>query len=83
MLGAVNSTLTIRLPKDQRTALQRRAAALHKTESDLVRELIANESGRAFDFENVRSFAGIFCSLDQPRPAPSWREQIRARNWRK
>jgi plasmid stability protein len=39
----MTETLTIRLPAAQRKALRARAAAAGRTESDLVRELIAGQ----------------------------------------
>jgi predicted DNA-binding protein len=79
------STLTIRLPKEQRAALKRRAAAQCKTEFDRVRELIEKETGRAFYFENVRHLAGTVAVVraNPRRDAGEWRKHLREVNWRK
>ena len=58
----METTLTIRLPKRQREALKRRAAAEKCTESALVRELIDREMQRAFDFQRVRHVVGSVAS---------------------
>jgi predicted transcriptional regulator len=54
----MKTTLTIRLPKKQRAALKRRAAAQKRSESAIVRELIEREMQRGFDFERVRHVVG-------------------------
>jgi hypothetical protein len=75
----VSKTLTIRLPPEQDEALTRRAAALGRTRSALVRELI--ERG----LQNPplgRRIGHLKGRLDLPRPAGGWRRQIKERNWR-
>ncbi len=80
----MSSTLTIRLPRRHRAALKRRAAALRKTESDVVRELIEKHTARGFNFETVRSLAGIVhFTAAAHRPTAGWREHLRQANWRK
>lgn len=79
----MTSTLTIRLPKEQRAALRRRATALRKSESDLVRDLIAKEASQVFDFESVRHMAGVVRRSARSRSPARWREHIREMNWRK
>ena len=79
----MTSTLTIRLRKEQRAALRRRAAELRKSESDLVRDLIAREASQTFDFETVRHTAGVIRTSGRSRSAGAWRERIREMNWRK
>jgi plasmid stability protein len=78
----METTLTIRLPKTQRQALRRRAAAEKKSESALVRELIEREMLRGFHFERVRHLIGSVASPPQPREKDPWRKHIRERNWR-
>ena len=78
----MTATLTIRLDQAQRLALKARAQKLGKTESDFVRGLIAGETARGFDFEKVRHLAGSLESKHRPGKTPSWRRQMRERNWR-
>jgi len=78
----METTLTIRLPKRQREALKRRAAAEKRTESALVRELIDREMQRAFDFQRVRHVVGSVASPRKHWEKDSWRKHIRERNWR-
>jgi hypothetical protein len=77
------STLTIRLPQDQRAALKETAKRLKKSESGVIRELLAREfeqlvfGGRAVEFMGCLEFS--------PAPAPesdSFRVAIRRANWR-
>lgn len=76
----MEATLTIRLSKARREALRRRAAAEGRRESTLVREIIAREIDRGFDFEVVRHLAGR--GQLKRRASDSWRNRIRDRNWR-
>jgi len=78
----VENTLTIRLPKKQRDALKRRAAAEKRSESAVVRELIEREMDRGFDFERVRHVVGSIVSPRKHWEKNPWRKQIRHRNWR-
>jgi hypothetical protein len=77
------STLTIRLPFEQRQALRRSAKALKKTESEYIRELLQRElDSRSFG-ERAGPFIGCLDSsqtVGEPHPL---RDRIRARNWRK
>jgi len=78
----MDSTLTIRLSKEDREALRRRARAEGCSESAFLRRLIERETERGFDFESVRHLAG---SLDSGSGRPkrlSWKEHLRKRNWR-
>jgi hypothetical protein len=75
----MGKTLTIRLPDAQDAALAKRARALGRTRSDLVRELIE----RGLDQQPLgRSIAHLKGRLGLPRPAGGWRKRIRDRNWR-
>ena len=84
MLQVMNaSTLTIRLPQEQREALKRSAKALKKTESEYIRELLQRDlDSRPFG-ERAGHLAG---SVDSSRttagPQPL-KDLIRERNWRK
>jgi hypothetical protein len=78
----METTLTIRLPRRQREALKRRAAAEKRSESALVREMIDREMQREFDFERVRHLVGSIASRPKHWEKDSWRKHIRRRNWR-
>ena len=78
----METTLTIRLSKNQRELLRRRAAAGKQSESALVREIIDREMQRGFDFERVRHLVGSITSPQRHWEKDSWREHIRQRNWR-
>jgi hypothetical protein len=80
--GSMETTLTIRLPRKQRDALRRRAAAERRSESALVREMIDREMQREFDFERVRHLVGSIASQPKHWDKDSWRKHIRRRNWR-
>ena len=78
----VTTTLTIRLPSEQRRALRQRAAALKKSESEWVRSLITRDLNQSLILERVAHLVG---SLDGARavtaPHPL-KKTIRERNWR-
>jgi len=79
----METTLTIRLPKAQRAALKRRAAAEGRSESALVREMLDREINQGFDFERVRHLIGSV-RIDRKRMhEDAWAEHIRRMNWRK
>lgn len=79
----MNVTLTIRLPKEQREALRKRAAILKKSESDLVRMLITRGLSEESILDQVASLVGSLDSSKRiPTPNPL-RRRIRDRNWRK
>jgi hypothetical protein len=77
------STLTIRLPVEQREALKRSAKALKKTESEYIRDLLQRDlDSRPFG-ERVGDLIGCLDSsqtIGEPHPL---RDLIRERNWRK
>lgn len=77
------TTLTIRLPKAQRAALKRRAAAEKTTESALVREILEREIHRGFDFERVRHVIGSVSSNRKKISGDSWAAHILRNNWAK
>lgn len=75
----MGKTITIRLPQEQERALRKRAQALGRTKSDLVRELI----GRGLQEESMEATIGhLEGRLDLPAPREGWRKQIKDRNWR-
>jgi hypothetical protein len=78
----METTLTIRLPRKQRDALRRRAAAERRSESALVRDLIDREMQRGFDFDRIRHLVGSIASRPKHWEKDSWRKHIRSRNWR-
>lgn len=78
----MSSTLTIRLPLAQREALKRRAAALKKTESALIRDLVDREIEMAPLATLVEKWAGTVDSRKRARAAHPMKKQIRERNWR-
>jgi predicted transcriptional regulator len=78
----METTLTIRLPRKQRDALRRRAAAEKRSESALVRDLIDREIQREFNMDCVRHLVGSIASGPRHWEKDSWRKHIRQRNWR-
>ena len=76
----MTATLTIRTDEALRRALQRRAQALGKTISALVREILEE----ALSEQSVAARAGhLKGRLDLPRDdGDPWRQEIRERNWR-
>jgi predicted transcriptional regulator len=78
----METTLTIRLPRKQRDALKRRAAAEKRSESALVRDLIDREIQREFNMDRVRHLVGSIASRPRHWEKDSWRKHIRQRNWR-
>lgn len=79
----MDTTLTIRLPKKQREALRRRAVALRKTESEIVRELIDRETEQSSLRERVSQLIGSLDSSKTIGPPHPLKSMIRERNWRR
>ena len=78
----MDTTLTIRLPATQRRALSSKAAAAGKSESEIVRDLIARELADQSIGERAGALFGCL-SLRSSSPAKDrWRATIKARNWR-
>jgi len=77
------STLTIRLPMEQREALKKSANALKKSESEYIRDLLQRDlDSRPFG-ELAGHLAGCLDSsqtIGEPHPL---KDLIRERNWRK
>lgn len=77
------STLTIRLPVEQREALKRSANALKKSESEYIRDLLQRDvDSRPFG-ERAEHLAGCVDSSQTVGVAHPLKELIRERNWRK
>ena len=77
------TTLTIRLPQEQREALKRCASALKKTESEYIRELLQRDlDSRPFG-ERAGHLAGTVDSTHSSGKPHPLKEHIRERNWRK
>ena len=77
------STLTIRLPKAQRDALKRSAAALKKTESEYIRDLLARDLDTRPLGERIGHLAGSLDSSQSTGTPHPLKGLIRERNWRK
>jgi Ribbon-helix-helix protein, copG family len=77
------STLTIRLPKDQREALRRCARALKKSESEYIRDLLARDLDNRPLAEQIGDLAGSLDSSKTMGTLHPLKEVIRKRNWRK
>jgi hypothetical protein len=75
----MGKTLTIRLPESQDLALTRRAKAVGRTRSALVRELIEHGLQERPVGERIGHLKG---RLTLPRAGKTWRRQIKDRNWR-
>ncbi len=77
----MNSTLTIRLDKQQRDALSKRARSEQKSESEVARELLAAGLEHSAAWEDISDLLG---SVKLPKATTDpWRKQLRERNWRK
>jgi hypothetical protein len=77
------STLTIRLPTEQREALKRSAKALKKTESEYIRDLLARDLDTRTIGERIGPLAGILDSSQTTGKPHALKNVIRKRNWRK
>lgn len=79
----MTETLTIRLPVAQRKALRARAAATGKTESALVRELIAGQLQRKGTLgERAGRHFGRLDFAPAPGDGDPWRAHLRRMNSR-
>ena len=78
----MSSTLTIRLPSALREALKHRAAALKKSETALIRELIARELSEPDWNEIISRFAGSVDSNESNGPAHPLSDYLSGQNWR-
>jgi ribbon-helix-helix CopG family protein len=75
----MDRTLTIRLDRAKVEALTRRARALGKTRSELVRELIDKA---VTDQPLGRRLGHLRGSVELPRIRSGWRRELKERNWR-
>jgi hypothetical protein len=80
----MTSSLTIRLSREQRATLRQRAALLKKSESDLVRSLIAKETQTTTFLDRAGALAGSLDSTNGKNPVKPHplKEKIHRRNWR-
>jgi hypothetical protein len=77
------STLTIRLPQEQRATLKETAKRLKKSESDFIREILVREFERISFGERAGEFMGCLESGPPGATKPdSFREAIKRNNWR-
>ena len=77
------STLTIRLPQEQRAALKETAKRLKKSESDVIRELLAREFEQIAFGERASDFMGCLeSSPSSDTETDSFRDAIQRSNWR-
>jgi hypothetical protein len=82
--GMGTSTLTIRLPKEQREALRRSAKALKKTESEYIRDLLARDLEAVPIAKKIAHLAGVLDTREAAIPADNdLRHVIRKHNWRR
>ena len=77
----MDSTLTIRLGKQQRETLSKRARALQKTESEVAREILKDGLEQSYSWDDIKHLAG--CLKLPKESSDPWRQAIRERNWRK
>ena len=76
----MTTTLTFRMEKEQREKLRKRAAALGKSESELLREILDRELDERPLSERIGHLAG---SISLPRDkGDEWAKHIRKQNWR-
>ena len=82
-LAGMTESLTIRLPSSQRRALRARAAATGKTESELVRELIAGQLQRKGPLgERAGRHFGRLDFVPASQDGDPWRAHLRRMNIR-
>ena len=76
----MRTTLTIRLETELREQLRRRAELLKKTDSEVVREILSRELSDIPMYARTGHLRGRL-SLKRSR-SRSWRDELKARNWR-
>jgi hypothetical protein len=76
----MESTLTIRLDKQQREALRKRARTSSKSESEVARELLAAGLKQSSHWDDISHLKG--CVRLPKAGSDAWRKQLRERNWR-
>lgn len=78
------STLTIRLPQEQRATLREAAKRLRKSESELIRDLLEREFEQTPFGERAADFMGCLASTRTAAAKPvSFRDTIGRNNRRK
>ena len=75
----MDKTITLRLPRVQDQALTRRARAIGKTRSALVRDLIDQALA---DRPMERRAGHLKGRVELPRARSGWRRELKERNWR-
>jgi plasmid stability protein len=76
----MDTTITVRTDEKLREALEKRAAALGKTLSAVVRDILTEAVAAGPLGEKTARVKG---SLKLPRrPTDPWRRELRQRNWR-
>ncbi len=77
------STLTIRIPKQQREALKKSAKSLKKTESEYIRDLLQRDLDSRPFRERIGALMGSLDSAQTIGESHPLKDLIRERNWRK
>jgi hypothetical protein len=75
----MRNTITLRTTPELRAALEKRAAAEHKTISDVICEILEHE---LTDGPLANWIGKLRGSLRVAEPADDWQRRIRERNWR-
>ena len=76
----MSTTITIRTDDELREELEKRATALGKSLSEVVRDILQEAVGGRTFGERTAHLKG---SVSLPRrPTEPWRRQLRQRNWR-
>jgi len=76
----MDKTITIRLDREQEEALTRRAKAMGKTRSAVVREILAQALLETPISERAGRLKG---SVQLQKPQDAWSEHLRRQNWRR
>ena len=79
----MSSTLTVRIPAQQRKALRRHAALLKTTESEVVRTALHRMLEETPILDRVRHLVGSLDSSTRTIPLSPWAKSIYERNSRK
>lgn len=77
----MSTTITIRADESLRRELEERAAAVGKSLSELVREILRNAVAETPLEARAGHLRGRI-DLRRPEPEP-WRRELRERNWRR
>ncbi len=71
--------LNVRMDRELRQSLDRRAAEFGVSVSELVRDILEQELASRPLVDRIGALRG---SLDAPPPVTGWRRRIRDQNWR-